>query len=607
MNPSRRIGSNARLWSSPWGGLTVAGAGFFLAAFLTWRKWPDVLVDFGMQLYLPWKISTGSVLYQDVKYLTGGPLSQYFDALLFKLFGASLLTLVIANLSIAFGLVVLIYRRFLDAADVGTATMIGLGIVLVFTFGQYSNIGNFNYITPYCHEVWHGLALSILAVTLLSGWIVKESIWRAAVAGFCGGMVFMTKPEVFTALAVGVLAAFILCGVTKKHPAFMVKSFAAFLIASLMPLLGFTLLFHRSESWHDSLRSVAFAWVPLLNSSVSHNAFYQWCLGLDAPWFNLRALLLHFVAAGAIVAVTAFLFRADFKSSRNRLTALAWGAILLGAASRFNWVECGRTLPLLSVVSCVILCLKLKRSAQESPPVFPLLWNVFGLMLLAKLGLYSRIWHYGFALAMPAFVGAIYLLLWLLPQAVEKYGVHRRGFQATMGLVLLVGFARLFIGSQFNYRAKTVAVGRGADKIIAASPAINSTGGAMQAAIEWMNTNALPNATLAVLPEGIMVNYLTRRTNPTHYFVWNPAELAAFGQDQMTASFEANAPDYIMLIHRDAAEYGAKYFGQEEKFGLPLMQWIRKNYEPVWLIGSEPLRNNLFGIRILKRIKTANK
>jgi hypothetical protein len=59
-----------------------------------------------------------------------------------------------------------------------------------------------------------------------------------------------------------------------------------------------------------------------------------------------------------------------------------------------------------------------------------------------------------------------------------------------------------------------------------------------------------------------------------------------------------------MLIHRDSLDYGVKFFGQEEKFGLKLMQWIEANYHPVYLVGNEPLRNSLFGIKILKRISS---
>ena len=90
---------------STWLGLLLVGCVFVVVTVLSWRKWPDILVDYGMQLYLPWRISEGDVLYRDVMYLTGGPLSQYFNALLFKLFGVSFSTLIFANLTITAGTV----------------------------------------------------------------------------------------------------------------------------------------------------------------------------------------------------------------------------------------------------------------------------------------------------------------------------------------------------------------------------------------------------------------------------------------------------------------------------------------------------------------------
>lgn len=629
------------LFSSPWPGLIVVAITFITGAALTWRKWPDVLVDFGMQLYLPWRISSGSVLYRDVMYLTGGPLSQYYDALLFRLFGVSLLTLVISNLVVAAGLLLLIYRRFLAASDAWTATTICLGITLVFAFAQYSDIGNFNFITPYCHEVWHGLVLSIVTIALLSDWVAKERTAFASGAGFCSGLVFMTKPEVFAALAVTVTGAFVLFGMTKGTSCFILKSLAAFASAFLVPLIGFVLYFHRVGDWPSSLRSVAFAWVPLLSSSIAQGPFYKWCLGLDMPGHNLRTMFIHFLVISIIAFLLARLFRRGTDRPVNRLLAVGILALLLALASGFDWVDCGRSLPLLSLALCVMLATKYKelspgltdieigsrpicggillplpapqgegedlRLSRESvistavPPVFPLLWAIFGLALLAKLGLYSRVWHYGFALAMPAFAAAIYLLHWLLPQRLEKHGVQRRLFRGAIWLLLMTGFVRLFVQSQFLYRDKTVAVGRGADQIMAFDEKRNPAGPAIRTVLPWIEKNIPPDATLAVLPEGIMINYLSRRANPTRYFVWNPPELSVFGQAGMAAAFRDHNPDYILLIHRDAAEYGAKYFGQQKEFGLELMQWIQTHYEPVLLIGNEPLQSSSFGIKILKR------
>lgn len=594
----------ARVPVSAWWGAGIVAAAFVMAAALTWRKWADVLVDFGMQLYLPWKISHGLVLYRDAKYLTGGPFSQYFNAFLFRIFGASMMTPAMTNLLIAAGLVALLYRRFLAAADALTGTIICLGVVLVFAFGQYSDIANYNYITPYSHEVWHGLALSVAAIALISSWATKQKIRFAACAGFCAGLVFMTKPDIFLALFVGIIVAFGLGFVWKPNAAFLGKSLLAHVIAAAIPLLAFLVYFHTKENWHDSLRSVCFAWVPLFKSHVSETPFYKWCTGMDAPWPNFRLMLIHFAVVCVGVAISAFLFRRDFKKPVNRMIAMVWIALVVALASRFDWVDCGRSLPLLDAVLVVMLCVKFRKAPGIS--IFPLAWSLFALVLLAKLGLYSRIWHYGFALAMPAFAGAIYLLLWLVPRWLETRGVNARSFRAAIALVLLTGMMRLFVQSQFVYHKKTVAVGLGGDKMLAPNEKVSPAGASVQSALTWMDEHAPKNATLAVLPEGVMINYLSRRTNPGHYLLWNGNELAAFGQSDMTADFENNPPDYIMLVQRSASEYGLKYFGQEENFGLELMRWIQKHYEPVKLIGDEPLVNSSFGIKILKRRSAPN-
>jgi hypothetical protein len=232
---------------SRWAGLALVGGVFALVAMLSWRRWADILVDFGVQLYLPWRISAGEVLDRDVMYFTGGPLSQYFNALLFKIFGVSFRTLIFANLAITAGLLVLVYRRFLAAADRLTATMICLGIVLVFAFQHSDLIGNYNYITPYCHEVFHGLVLSIVVVAWLSSWMEKERIRFALAAGLGSGLVFLTKPDIFMALAVCVGAAFWV-GFLYKQTGFAAKSLVVFLLAGLVPLLGFFALFLRGEN-----------------------------------------------------------------------------------------------------------------------------------------------------------------------------------------------------------------------------------------------------------------------------------------------------------------------------------------------------------------------
>jgi len=583
-------------------------------AAVSWRKWPDVLIDFGLQLYLPWRISQGAVLYRDLHYLAGGPLSQYFNALLFKILGVSFRTLFCANLAITAALLVLVYRRFLAAADRWTATTICLGIVLVFAFNEYQVVGNYNYLAPYSHELFHGLVLSLLAIAFLSDWVNRQKLRYAFAAGFCFGLVFLTKPEVFAALAAGVIAAFALVCLTSGGRGFVVKSAAAFLVAAVVPALGFFLYFLGVEDWRASLYATAFAWAPLWLTPVAQNHFYRWCTGLDTPVAHLREMAIHFFSVALLVALYARLFQRGTGLGAKRATRLVLLIPLLAAAAGFNWLNCGASLPLLCLAACVLLVREVTSGqwpvtrigtapCHPSPVTFPLLWSVFSLGLLAKLGLFSRVWHYGFALAMPAAVTAIFLLFWLLPVLLEKkYGVDPRPFRLAVWLALMIGFGVLVRDSESWYAAKDLAVGQGGDRILAFDPGLNPAGAGVRLALAWIEKNVPGDGTLAVLPEGATLNYLSRRLNPTPDLDWTPTVLTAFGQAGMTAAFERNPPDYILLVERDASEFGMGYFGSWPGYGVELMQWIGENYRPVYLIGHEPLRNGLFGIEILKRL-----
>ena len=594
-----------------WLGAALVAAAFVFAAAISWRRWPDLLVDFGGQLYIPWRLANGAVLYRDLFYFAGGPLSQYFNALLFKVFGVSFLTLIVANLALVAATLCLIYRRFVAATDALTATTICLGIVLVFAFGQYTTIGNYNYIAPYSHEVLHGLLLSILAVLLLSDWLGKERFRFIFAAGFCSGLVFLTKPDIFVALLAAVVVAFIIFCVTRRPNIFAAKSLAGFLTAAAIPPLGFFLYFLSLEDGRESLRSVLFGWLPLLQTSVAKNPYYQWCMGFDLPFTHLCEMAGHFIFIAATVAVYAVALRGAGQlkaSGTRRLVFLLLAAPLLFLAARFNWISCGAALPLLGFSTCALLRENFRPLSAGRNVAFPLLWSVFGLVLLLKLGLFPRVWHYGFALAMPAFVSAVYLLLWLLPLLLEKkFQVPARPLRVIVWLVLLVGFVSLFRQSEKFYAAKNFAVGRGGDRILAVGPPGNSVEAVTtRAALAWLETNAPPAATIAALPQGAMLNFLSRRINPTPCLDWNPTMFTVFGQDKMTAAFEKNPPDYILLVEWKTYEFGLGYFGREPGYGVELMRWLDRNYQPVQLFGSEPLQNGLFGIKIWQRLPADN-
>jgi hypothetical protein len=139
------------------------------------------------------------------------------------------------------------------------------------------------------------------------------------------------------------------------------------------------------------------------------------------------------------------------------------------------------------------------------------------------------------------------------------------------------------------------AVGVGPDAFVA-----DVRGRSLEVARRLVEEIVPRNATLAVLPEGLMLNYLTRRPNPGPYTSLMPPEMAMFGDADISADIQANPPDYVALVHRDTSEYGVPLFGRD--YGQAVASWIRQHYDEVVLVGDRPLENPAgFGILLLRR------
>ena len=63
--------------------------------------------------------------------------------------------------------------------------------------------------------------------------------------------------------------------------------------------------------------------------------------------------------------------------------------------------------------------------------------------------------------------------------------------------------------------------------------------------------------------------------------------------------FRRPPPDYIVLAHVDTSENGARFFGRD--YGQRIHAWIHERYRQERLIGDAPLRDERFGLLLLRR------
>ena len=92
-----------------WIGPSLLALLFLSICMVYWRRWGDIIIDYGRELYIPWQISSGKVLYRDIDYFMG-PIAPYLNALWFKLFGVSITILFIYNLIIIAMLTYILYK-----------------------------------------------------------------------------------------------------------------------------------------------------------------------------------------------------------------------------------------------------------------------------------------------------------------------------------------------------------------------------------------------------------------------------------------------------------------------------------------------------------------
>jgi len=582
----------------------------------TWLTWPDAIYDFGSQLYFPWQITQGKRLYVDIAYFNG-PLSQYFNAAAFAIFGARLRTLVWLNLLILAATLALIYRLLDRLSGAITATVGCLVFVLVFAFGQYVGIGNYNWVCPYTHEVTHGVALSIGAIAALSRFVrTRGAIWLA-VTGTCLGLTFLTKAEIFipaaAAVSVGVWFAAVQpwrrtnaplaptpgsevlrrpgsdgaaesgSSRVRSEPGVgevetlhsPVGSIAILLAFAIVPVaITFVLLLIHLPATTVA-RAIAGSWPWLFDRRIASLQFYREGLGIDDVPGNLLRLVAGttFYVAAAVAVVTA-------GRARGALRAIA---ILVVAAiavlALVEWpllVHAARPWPVLALAIGACALRSMRRQADHAS-IIRLVFAVFAFGLLGKMPLNARIAQYGFALAMPAAMLLVDAAVGWGPAWVASRGGSAAIARACALLPIAVVVVVHLYACHLFIADKTVVVGEGADRFLAGPP----RGVEVEAARRAIQSGAVPADTLAVMPQGLMLNYLTRRPNPLPVPNLMPPELLTTGEDRVLAALAAHPPELIVLSLKDVGQRGFILTEGRYEYGERTLAWVKANYDIV--------------------------
>lgn len=568
-------------------GLTV----FFLAT--SWRRWLDPLIDFGRELYLPWRLANGAMLYRDVDDFYG-PLSQYLNAGLFRLFGPGLMVLVTANLVVFASIVAVIYSLFRRAWGCGAALASCAVFVAVFGFSQFFG-GNHNFAAPYAHEATHGFLVCLLLVLALLRWLEAPSASRAGAAGCLLGLTIVLKPEIMLAAGLVTVAAMLIFFLKAKAPP--VASVIAWATSALLPTIVFWGFFSTKVPPKEALLFAGRAWVNVVATTrFTSDPVQTTFMGFDRPWAHLLehgvATLLAVLLLGAIAVAAKLADRTSRMPVRVFSGILIAGAIWLLAWSRINWLGSGRCLlglTLIYLIASLASIVRKSRAAEDvSRPALRWLISVLAAGLMTRMLLNGRVYQFGFY---QAALSSILVPAVMIGEMPGWLGLGRLGRTTLVALTVILvgtGVVRLAIRSQSLLEMKTYAVGKGVDRFYAMPPQVEAAGALVNFADDQLERTPR-DQTLLVIPEGEMINYLARLPSPVAPFFFFSAATKGDREQAIVGGLQKHPPDWVVLVSRDLREYGISRYGESRDQGGQILEWVSANYRPVASIGGDPL------------------
>ena len=570
----------------------------------SWRKWSDPQIDFGREVYIPWRMLNGAHWLTDIDDLYG-PLSRFIDTVLFKLFGPSIMVIVWANIASYVVTLAVLYRLFKQGWGFVVSLASCFIFVSVFSFSQLTATSNYNFITPYSHQVIHGFLVCLFLVWILHGWVFELTLTKSVSIGLLIGLTALLKPEFILCAIFLTGAAWFWSMLQFGEPRF--GALALIFLGALLPTLLFTLYFMSYLSVGDASAAACHAWLNGLfiwKDALTAHLLDNFS-GMDNPSHNaylhgfstLKALAL----LGAIWLLSWLSNRLSFTWMRYTLVLLAAELLVKFGLWSIGWAEIGRVfLGLLAIYGCFkALVWFLRGRVMNDPKVglTRLLMSVFAVSLMARMVLNGRVYQYGFCQASIAAMVIVAVLLGEVPEGSFLKDFARKVYISLISVLLFTGNVCLIMQSQALLAAKTASIGQDGDQFYSFPVQIGGNSEIISHFTEFLRKQP-DTESLIVLPEGITLNYLSRKKSPVPELLFYVSPQL---EDKILVKLRANPPTWVVFLSRDLTEYGVSHYGAKGQSGDKILDYIITHYSLVDSMGGDPSGALPVGGRLYKR------
>ncbi|HSY48020.1 MAG TPA: hypothetical protein VLC46_04340 [Thermoanaerobaculia bacterium] len=485
-----------------------------IAFIQSYARWLDPIIDTGRDLYIPEQLTKGAKLYRDIRYQYP-PLAPYLLALITGGIGHSLASYMAIGIAQSMTIMASLWAALRRPLPAFAAAL----SFAAMSFCGASTWGA-NFLFPYSYGATIGMALLCIALAAFVHGRNALAIGALVLASWC-------KVEY-------AVAALVIVAVLAVARRITMRQIAAYGAAMMLSIAAAAFYF-RDTNW------------------LTGNMFAAWQHGARAKRFfevisgfaDWRGQLIQIAVGIAGIAAIAFLLRL-----RSWLVAIPIiiVSILVADHSFFRaW----------AVLQWVALGWALVRD-RESPL---LIFAAFSVAATLRIPLNVSPSWYGFVLTVPTFALAAYALFCYLPRRNAMMLLWIAPFLTNAGNDLWQQHVR--------YAEKRYAI-------------VSPRGtfydwNADRAAILNRVIATVRDGTLAVMPEGITINYLSRTRTPLTFHTFTPVETAGPAvEDVIVRELIAHPPDRVLIVSRDVREYGSRGFGVD--YDMRVIPLLRNGY-----------------------------
>lgn len=543
--------------------------------------WGDLIIDYGRELYIPWAISNGKSLYLDVMNYFG-PVSSYLNAAVFYTLGVSIKSIQTFNCMLLCLQCILIHIVVVRLSGKFVSVVCTVFFVLFTGLNINEFLRNYNYIAPYSHELMHGILASFAFIVLVM--CRDNSMYKDCLAGLLFGCVAILKSEVFIALGFSFATYVFFSSRFRVEGRLYLKRLVPILASATIPIASVFVYFSCLSSVGEAFEFLSRMYVLPFNPPQVMRVFFSATSGGGNVVLRMGLMVCSFACVAMLFI---FFYKLNTASGLSSLgmvvvSVLSSAVMILVYAYvvlKINKLAVFATsfLPLALCATLFLLTMfKLWGWGRESEKV-ALLASVisFSLCIALKVVLNVNAQYYSTFLAMPGFVFFIVVSVWYVALVFPSRNIYVKWTYFPVAVII---YAVLFPGVKkslekyvdpnayhmLQYKDDMVRVGKG-------------RAGVLEDVITFLDRERQSGDTLAVIPEGVGLNYLLRMPNPTPYINLAPPEWFVFGGGEIMKAYEKSAPDWVVLLHRSTPEYGIDYFGVG--YAQDLNSWIVQSYE----------------------------